>query len=132
MTRLSKPDFKSAIKDIESVFLFEVRNNRVYLLGDMEYGGESQTPRLEWMNLEIDTTIGIIQAVNDSRNSGGNITIEEYSEKQTDEILNDFLSYDTTCYIWCNDDEMQDICREFDNTKIYVNVVNMTSGEKLQ
>lgn len=75
MTRLSKPDFKSAIKDIESVFLFEVRNNRVYLLGDMEYGGESQTPRLEWMNLEIDKSQAITHAVNDSRNSGGNITI---------------------------------------------------------
>jgi len=132
MTRLSKPDFKSAIKDIESVYLLEVRNNRVYLLGDMEYGGESQTPRLEWMNLEIDKSQAIRHAVNDSRNSGGSITITEYTENQTDEILNDFLSYDTTCYICCNDDEMQDICREFDNMKIYVNVVNMTSGEKLQ
>lgn len=132
MTRLSKPDFKSAIKDIESVFLFEVRNNRVYLLGDMEYGGECQTPRLEWMNLEIDKSQAIRHAVNDSRNSGGSITITEYTENQTDEILNDFLSYDTTCYICCNDGELQDICREFDNMKIYVNVVNMTSGEKLQ
>lgn len=123
MFHLSKPDFKSVIKDIESVFLFEVRNNRVYLLGDMEYGGESQTPRLEWMDLEIDKSQAIRHAVNDSRNSGGSITITEYSENQTDEILNDFLSYDTTCYICCNDDEMQDICREFDNTKIYVNVI---------
>lgn len=123
MTRLSKPDFKSVIKDIESVYLLEVRNNRVYLLGDMEYGGEIQTTRLEWMNLEIDKSQAIRHAVNDSRNSGENITIEEYSENQTDEILNDFLSYDTTCYICCNDDEMQDICREFDNTKIYVNVI---------
>ncbi len=123
MYHLSKPDFKSAIKDIESVYLLEVRNNRVYLLGDMEYGGESQTTRLEWMNLEIDKSQAIRHTVNDSRNSGGNITIEEYSENQTDEILNDFLSYDTTCYICCNDDELQDICREFDNTKIYVNVI---------
>jgi len=119
----NKINFKITIKDIESVFLFEVRNNRVYLLGDMEYGGECQTPRLEWMDLEIDKSQAIRHAVNDSRNLGGSITITEYTENQTDEILNDFLSYDTTCYICCNDDELQDICREFDNTKIYVNVI---------
>lgn len=118
----NKINFKITIKDIESVFLFEVRNNRVYLLGDMEYGGESQTPRLEWMDLEIDKSQAIRHAVNDSRNSGGSITITEYAENQTEELLNDFLSYNNAFYVCCNDDEMQDICRHSDNMRVYLNI----------
>ncbi|WP_278245447.1 hypothetical protein [Ruminococcus albus] len=41
MQELSKEQFISKISDLEKIYLVELENNRMYLLSDIENGGDS-------------------------------------------------------------------------------------------
>ena len=123
MRAISKKEYLLIIDDCESVYLIKTQNGKIYLLADMEYGGDYQQARIEQMNFELNIALKISEAVNECRECyNGGIYFMEYDEDTTDNVvIRDFIG------ICPNADCLE--CSEYDLERVHINAQRPSFGE---
>ena len=109
---------------MEKIYLVELVNDRMYLLSDIEKGGDIGL-RIENMFFEMNTLLGFQKANRESRgNYSGGISFIEYNDYNEAEcnIINDFIYLEKEAiYLSCFDTDMERVIYKYPpRTRIYI------------
>lgn len=123
MKEITKEQYVLSISDYEDAYLIQTDNGKIYLYGDIEYGGEIGL-RIEMMNFEMDTDLPIAEASSECRGyyAGGINFIEYESEEEAKQyVIEDFLSLRKNAkFISCKSDELKVIAQTYKDQLIYI------------
>lgn len=124
MREITREQYVSSVSDYEKLYLIEVCNGKVFLCGDIEYGGVQQIPRIEMMYFEMNTSLSFHDACSECRGFyTGGINFVEYNneEKAKRCAVQDFLKLSiANAYISCSENEMFDIIYKYPHYQIYI------------
>lgn len=124
MQELSKEQYISTISDLEKIYLVELVNDRMYLLSDIEKGGDIGL-RIENMFFEMNTLLGFQKANRECRgNYSGGISFIEYNDYNEAEcnIINDFINLEKEAiYLSCFDTDMEKVIYKYPSkARLYI------------
>ena len=123
MQEVTKEKYLSSVTDLEKLYLIQIDNGKVYLLSDIEYGGDIGL-RIEMMDFEINTEFPFSIANSECREHYiGGITFIEYDteEEANKHVLTDFLNLKTNAiYLLCFEYEFKKILELYLNKIIYI------------
>lgn len=120
---ISKEQYVLSISDYENAYLIQTCNGKIYLYGDIEYGGEVGL-RIEMMNFEMDTDLPFSEASSECRGyyAGGINFIEYDNEEEAKQyVIQDFLNLTKGAkYISCKSNDMKLLTHNYKKHLIYI------------
>lgn len=127
MQSLSKEQYKRAIVNGEKAFLLFINKQDVFIIADMEVGGEIPRYRVELMDFKLNTLEPILNTTVECRTFYcGGINFIEYNEGFDDTFdlaIKDFLALqDDAKYLICENMDLYKISRMYDNQYLYIYV----------
>lgn len=119
--------YKKAIVNGERAFLFYIEKGSVWIIADMEIGGNTPRYRVELMDFKLNTFEPILYTTVECRcYYCGGIYFIEYDEKQDDTFnlaLKDFLALQNDAkYLICGNMDLYKISSMYDNQYLYIYV----------
>lgn len=119
--------YKKAIVNGERAFLFYIEKGSVWIIADMEIGGNTPRYRVELMDFKLNTFEPILYTTVECRcYYCGGIYFIEYDEKQDDTFdlaLKDFLALRNDAkYLICGNKDLCKISSMYDNQYLYIYV----------
>ena len=119
--------YKKAIVNGERAFLFYIEKGSVWIIADMEIGGNTPRYRVELMDFKLNTFEPILYTTVECRRYYcGGIYFIEYDEKQDDTFnlaLKDFLALQNDAkYLICGNMDLYKISSMYDNQYLYIYV----------
>lgn len=123
MLVITKEQYVQSIYDYEKLYLITVKNKEVYLIADIERGGDIEL-RVEMMNFQLDTSLTFWEACGECRcHYPGGIYFIEYNtyEEAQANVINDFLNLSQNAiYLFCEENELPAVAEKHNNQNIYV------------
>lgn len=119
--------YKKAIVNGERAFLFYIEKGSVWIIADMEIGGNTPRYRVELMDFKLNTFEPILYTTVECRTFYcGGISFNEYDEKIDDTFnlaLKDFLALQNDAkYLICGNMDLYKISSMYDNQYLYIYV----------
>lgn len=125
MKEVTKEQCLSSVTDLEKLYLIQTDNGKVYLLSDIEYGGDIGL-RIEIMNFEMNTKLPFSTANSECRGHYiGGITFIEYNTKEEADryVLTEFLDLKKNAiYLLCSECEFKEVSQLYLNNIIYISI----------
>lgn len=127
MKLVSINQYKEAIVNGEKAFLLYINKKSVWIIADMEVGGDIPRYRVELMNFKLNTLEPILYTTVECRTFYcGGINFIEYDEKPDDTFdlaLKDFLALQNDAkYLICENMDLYKISSMYDNQYLYIYV----------
>lgn len=119
--------YKKAIVNGERAFLFYIEKGSVWIIADMEIGGNTPRYRVELMDFKLNTFEPILYTTVECRTFYcGGISFNEYDKKIDDTFnlaLKDFLALQNDAkYLICGNMDLYKISSMYDNQYLYIYV----------
>ena len=90
----------------EQTALLRKLDNKIYLLSDIEYGGDNEQLQIEWMHFELDTSIPFDTSLLKCRDEyAGGITYPLENCESFEICLSEFIEQSSTNEFWLIDNE---------------------------
>lgn len=125
MKEVTKEQWLSSVTDLEKLYLIQTDNGKVYLLSDIEYGGDMGL-RIEMMYFEMNTERPFSTANSECRGHyTGGITFIEYNTKEEADryVLTEFLDLKKNAiYLLCSECEFKEVSQLYLNNIIYISI----------